>query len=108
MNNEDTLKKLAEALRLDAAKLRSLRPKRKIKQKIADQNTFSGFLTLQRVEWGLTQLELANLVKIKPSVVMRIEKGTYKETPSKHRDVMDMLFKFFKCQRPANLMPLCS
>ena len=100
LSNEVKIEKMAKILELDVVKLRYLRPGRKLRQKRVDPDTLSGFFTLQRLKKKLTQKQLEKLVGLTSCTVSRIERGVYEADSQKHRDVLNQMLKFFKCEMP--------
>lgn len=60
--NKKMVDQIAKELKLNAVKLRRLITKRKLKKNVIDLNTIGGFLTVRRLELGLTQNDVDSLV----------------------------------------------
>ncbi|TSC53969.1 MAG: hypothetical protein LiPW31_271 [Microgenomates group bacterium LiPW_31] len=99
--NDVMIGRLAKVLKLDVTELQAVRPKRRLKRKMAELTTLGGFVVARRQELVLTQSELARRAQIAPSMVCVIERGTY----NPGRMTLEKISKALECQIPPELIP---
>lgn len=75
--SDDTIRRLAKTLNLDAHKLFAIRPKRRLKQKVGEPTTLPGQIINFRLKEELTQEELAKRMNAHASSVCAVETGRY-------------------------------
>lgn len=75
--NDIKFAKLAKALRIDIAKLKALRLKKRLKQIPADPRTLGGFLTIRRLKLNLTQREVVERSGLHIHTIGTIEKNRH-------------------------------
>lgn len=97
--NTAILKKLARILKVRLLKLKSLQPKRKLnipREDSREDGTFGAFVTDCRVQFGITQRELAHELHIYQTILCQIELGNL--CPSDQ--IIKTLRKFFSKKLP--------
>ena len=94
-NTNQVVKQLAKILKLDANKLRTVRPRRRICRR-RRENPLSNFLTKRRVELLLTQAEVAERAGRSTAAVARLELGTYHPSPL----MLKQIEKALRCKIP--------
>lgn len=97
---DDNLDKLAKILKLDIDELRSLKPKRKLKQKPVEIYTWGGFLMVERLKRNLSIKQLTKDAGVKTGAVFRLEHGLYKKGSKALCRVVEQLLNFFKRKIP--------
>lgn len=99
--NDKMIERLATILKLDVAKLKEVRSKRRLKKSMTDPNTLGGFLTARRLELDLSQRELAERAGTGTKIVSAIETGRKKPDQA----LLSRLAKALECEVPLELIP---
>lgn len=98
--NDEMIAQLAQILELNVNELEAVRPTRRRKQ-MDNTNPLGKFLAAKRLEFRLSQSEVAERGEIQNSVVSGIETGRLRPSPN----LLDKFAKALNCQIPPELIP---
>lgn len=99
--NVESITKLESILELDEGVLKSLRPRRRLRNPEKNSDTLGGFIATKRSERNITQNDLGKSLGLKGTTICAFENGRRRVSSSLIKRIQELL----NCEIPADLIP---